>query len=131
MLKLVSLLGIGVMLALCFACSRHRKAINWRLVGTGLLLQAVLGLTFLYWDAGNFALRQAGTFVNGFLELSQEGTRFVFGSLADPAEVGSVFSSGFVFAFMVLPTLIFFSSFMAVLYHVGIMQVDRAPHGRG
>ncbi|MBL8734826.1 MAG: NupC/NupG family nucleoside CNT transporter, partial [Planctomycetes bacterium] len=57
MLRLVSLCGIAVMLAICFAFSKNRKAISWRLVGTGLLLQAVLGFTFLYWDAGNQALQ--------------------------------------------------------------------------
>ena len=60
MLRLVSLCGIFVMLAICFACSNNRRAIRWRLVGTGLAIQAVLGLLFLYWDAGNAALRGLG-----------------------------------------------------------------------
>jgi CNT family concentrative nucleoside transporter len=117
MLHLVSLCGIFVMLAICFAFSNNRRAIRWRLVGTGLLIQAVLGFTFLYWDAGNAALRRVGEGVDSFLKLSQAGSKFVFGSLAEGGT-----SLGFVFAFQVLPTLIFFSSFMAVLYHLGVMQ---------
>jgi len=125
MLKLVSLLGIVAMLALCFVFSRDRRSIKWRLVGTGLLLQAALGFTFLYWEQGNDALRRAGAGVENFLQLSQAGSSFVFGSLAEKADVGAVFGveKGFLFAFMVLPTLIFFSSFMAVLYHLGVMQM--------
>jgi len=123
-MQFVSFCGILAMLAVCFAFSRDRKAINWRLVGTGLLLQALFGFTFLYWDTGNEALRYVAERVKAFLELSQVGSTFVFGALAEPAEVGQVFGpqKGFVFAFMVLPTLIFFSSFMAVLYHLGVMQ---------
>ncbi len=124
MLRLVSLCGIAVMLAICFAFSRNRKAIPWRLVGVGLVLQAVLGFTFLYWEAGNQALQWFGGRVDAFLKLAQGGSEFVFGSLAMADRTESVFGAkkGFLFAFMVLPTLIFFSSFMAVLYHLGVMQ---------
>jgi concentrative nucleoside transporter, CNT family len=124
MLRLVSLCGIAVMLALCFLGSNNRRAIRWRLVGVGLLLQALLGFLFLYWDAGNEALRWFGGRVDAFLKLSQGGTEFVFGALSRGDRVSTVFGpqSGFIFAFMVLPTLIFFSAFMAVLYHLGVMQ---------
>jgi CNT family concentrative nucleoside transporter len=124
MLRLVSLGGIFVMIALCFALSQNRRAINWRLVAKGLLLQAALGFTFLYWDAGNAALQAFGGKVDSFLKLAQGGTEFVFGALSQGDKVAAVFGpqSGFLFAFMVLPTLIFFSAFMAVLYHLGVMQ---------
>ena len=118
MLKLVSLCGIAVLLALCFAFSQNRRAINWRLVVKGLLLQAVLGFTFLYWSAGNEALQSVGRGVNSVIDLGQAGARMVFGSLATGG--GGI---GFVFAFQILPTLIFFSSLMAVLYHLGVMQL--------
>ena len=124
MLRLVSLCGIAVMLAICFAFSNNRRAINWRLVGVGLLLQAVLGFTFLYWEAGNAGLQWFGGRVDAFLKLAQGGSEFVFGGLANFGSNEHAFGAGkgFVFAFMVLPTLIFFSSFMAVLYHLGVMQ---------
>ena len=122
--RLVSLLGVVVILAICYLFSRNRRAVSWRLVGVGILVQALLGFTFLYWTAGNEALQGFGQKVDSFLKLSQGGTEFVFGALASPQSVGAAFGAqkGFLFAFMVLPTLIFFSSFMAVLYHLGVMQ---------
>jgi len=125
MLRLVSLCGIAVMLAICFVFSRNRKAIPWRLVGVGLLLQAVLGFTFLYWDAGNQALQGVGRGVNAVIDIGQKGAQMVFGSLAMPDRTEGVFGKdkGFLFAFQILPTLIFFSSLMAVLYHLGVMQM--------
>jgi CNT family concentrative nucleoside transporter len=122
--RVVSLVGVFAILAICFVFSRNRRAISWRLVGVGLLLQAALGFTFLYWTAGNEALQAFGQKVDSFLKLAHGGTEFVFGALASPQSVGAAFGAqkGFLFAFMVLPTLIFFSSFMAVLYHLGVMQ---------
>ena len=124
MLRLVSLGGLFVILLLCYVGSNNRRAINWRLVGVGLLIQAVLGFTFLYWENGNAALRGFGQGVSNFLGLATRGTSFVWGSLADGAAMERVFGPGkaFVFAVMVLPTLIFFSAFMLVLYHLGVMQ---------
>ncbi|MCA8950409.1 MAG: NupC/NupG family nucleoside CNT transporter [Planctomycetes bacterium] len=118
MLRLVSLLGIAVMLVVCFALSNNRRAVSWRLVGVGLLVQAVLGVTFLFWADGNAALQAVGRGFDQFLQLGQKGSEFVFGPLAT-GKTGM----GFVFAFQILPTLIFFSSFMAVLYHLGVMQL--------
>ncbi|MBL8754246.1 MAG: NupC/NupG family nucleoside CNT transporter [Planctomycetes bacterium] len=126
MLKLVSLGGIVVMLGLCYAFSVNRRAINWRLVGVGLLLQALLGFTFLYWTEGNRALQWFGGKVGAFLDFSLKGSEFVFGALTDIGGVDQAIpgdGNGFIFACRVLPTLIFFSSFMAVLYHFGVMQL--------
>ena len=120
MLRLVSVFGIFALLGLCYVLSRDRRRISWRLVGTGLAIQAVLGLLFLQWEAGNRWLRGVGEGVKSFLDLSAAGTAFVFGELANPAHSSGL---GFVFATQVLPTLIFFSSFMAVLYHLGLMQL--------
>ena len=129
MLRLISLGGLLLLVGLCFVLSRDRKAVSWRLVGVGLLIQALLGATFLFWDAGNRWLYSVGEGVKSFLDLSAQGTEFVFGVLGsgDPIAVqggaaGATAGLGFIFATMVLPTLIFFSSFMAVLYHLGVMQ---------
>lgn len=131
MLRLVSLGGLLLLVALCYAFSKDRRAVSWRLVGVGLLVQALLGAVFLFWDAGNRWLYGVGEGVKRFLDLSSEGTNFVFGVLgtggpiavevADQPAAGSA-GLGFIFATQVLPTLIFFSAFMAVLYHLGIMQ---------
>ncbi|MBI5849459.1 MAG: NupC/NupG family nucleoside CNT transporter [Planctomycetes bacterium] len=134
MLRLVSLGGIVVLLALCWTCSANRRAISWRLVGMALLGQAVMGGVFLYWQTGNLWLRAFGDGVKDFLGLAAQGAGFVFGKLGTgaaldvkpPAGVDAAampdVSLGFVFATQVLPTLIFFSAFMAVLYHLGVMQ---------
>lgn len=125
MLRLVSLAGVFAILLLCVLLSKNRKAISWRLVGTGLLLQSLLGLVFLYWDAGNAALRGFGDGVKQFLDVSKQGGDFVFNVLSSYGAVDAAFpgeNNGFIFAAQVLPTLIFFSSFMAVLYHLGVMQ---------
>ncbi len=139
-LRLVSLGGLALLVGLCYVLSRDRKAVSWRLVLGGLGLQALLGGLFLSWDAGNAALRAAGDRVEAFLALSARGTSFVFGALgsgqpiqvelpegvvpagAEAQEAVASASLGFIFATQVLPTLIFFSSFMAVLYHLGVMQ---------
>ncbi len=81
MLQLWSLLGVGVLLGACVLASRDRRAISWRLVGAGVLLQVVLGGAFLYWDTGNQWLQSLGRGVKGFLDLSARGTEFVFGDL--------------------------------------------------
>ncbi len=117
MLRLVSLLGIFCILALLYLLSNNRRRISWRLVFSGLVIQSVLGLLFLYWQAGNLWLQSLGEGVKEFLDLSKHGTDFVFGSLANPPQ-----SMGNILATQVLPTLIFFSALMAVLYHLGIMQ---------
>ncbi len=122
MLRLISLVGMFVILGLCWAMSANRRAVRWQTVGAGILIQAVLGFTFLYWPAGNEALRGMGQGVKQFLDLSMRGTDFIWGPLADFGAMQRGLGRGFVFAVQVLPTLIFFSSFMAVLYHLGVMQ---------
>lgn len=82
MLRLTSLLGLVLLLGLCVLLSRDRRAISWRLVGAGMLLQLLLGGVFLYWDTGNAWLRSIGHGVKRFLDLSQDGAEFVFGPLA-------------------------------------------------
>lgn len=116
-LRLVSLFGIFVMIGLLYAFSRDRRAIKWRLVITGMLIQAGLGGVFLAWSAGRDALWSVGEGFEAFLGVANKGAAFVFGGLADGSQ-----SLGFIFATQVLPTLIFFSAFMAVLYHLGVMQ---------
>ncbi len=83
MLRLVSLLGIFVILGILFALSRNRKAISWRLVVTGLLIQGVLGVLLLYWKWGNDRIYDLGEGVKTFLELSKEGSVFIFGPLVE------------------------------------------------
>lgn len=124
MYNLISLLGIFGFVGLAWVFSNNRRRIRWQTVGVGLLLQFALGLIFLSWPAGKALLYSTSEVVKEFLGLAFAGSSFIFGKFADPEAIEGVFGprSGFVFAFQVLPTIIFFSSFLAILYHLGIMQ---------
>ncbi len=115
-------LGLLCLVFFAWLLSKKRRLFPWRVVLWGVCLQVVLGLVFLWWAAGREALQEFSRGVKDFLDLSLKGSIFVFGGLGDPGKAG-LEPYGFVMAFMVLPTIIFFSSFMAVLYHLGIMQL--------
>lgn len=115
--RLVSLLGLCVMIGFAYALSENKKAIQWRTVITGILLQIVFGLVILKTDIGRNVFATIGKGFNAILGFTGEGAKFLFGGLATPSE-----SLGFIFATMVLPTIIFMSALMSVLYHIGVMQ---------
>lgn len=115
--RLVSLLGLAVMIGVAYLWSENKKAIQWRTVITGILLQIVFGLVILKTDFGRNVFDTIGKGFNAILGFTGEGAKFLFGGLATPSE-----SLGFIFATMVLPTIIFMSALMSVLYHIGIMQ---------
>jgi concentrative nucleoside transporter, CNT family len=123
--RLIGVVGIATMLVIAYLLSYDRKRIDWRLVVTGLALQAGFGLLVLRSAPGRWFFARVGDVVTGVLGFVVEGARFVFGYLVDfniPAGIDA--SAGpSVFAFKVLPTVIFFSSLMSVLYYMGIMQV--------
>ncbi len=124
------ILGLTVILGLAYLLSSDRRHISWRTVGGGLLLQIVLAVFILKgremgaWFAPLGWPKEFFAWVSSFfvlvLNFTTEGARFVFGNLA--LSPGMDDSLGFFFAFQVLPTIIFFSSLMAVFYHLGIMQ---------
>jgi CNT family concentrative nucleoside transporter len=134
--RLIGVIGIAVMIGLAVLLSYDRRRINWRLVGTGLLIQLVFGLLVLKTDPGRAFFDAVGAVITGLLGFTTEGARFVFGNLVGstvpvgvPGPGGAVAAgetvavTGAYFAFTVLPTIIFFSSLMSVLYYLGIMQV--------
>ncbi len=114
--RLASLLGIAVILGTCYALSRHRKSIRWRIVGWGLGLQFLIALFVLRTEAGYWLLSKASAGVVWFLHFSFEGSKFVFGPLGDPK--GHL---GMVFAFQALPLIIYVASFFALLYYLRIL----------
>lgn len=114
--RLVSLLGLFVMIGIAYAFSEKRKSIQWRTVISGILLQVIFGLLILKTSAGKDVFAGASKMFDGILSYTHEGAKFLFGNLA------SADNFGFIFATMVLPTIIFMSSLMSVLYHIGIMQ---------
>ena len=111
---LISLLGIGILFGLGILLSFGRHQINWRTVGFALLLQFALGGIALYFPLGVAVLEAISNAVSSVLNNAQDGIDFVFGSIG-------AFEMGFIFAFHVLPVIVFFSSLVSVLYHLGIM----------
>ncbi len=119
--RLMGVVGLLTMMALAYAFSTNRRAIRLKTVLWGVGLQFFFALFVLRVDVGRRLMAGAGYYVQRFLELSYEGSKFVFGQIGIHT---SDFSHQFgrVFAFQVLPTIIFVAAFFAILYHFGIMQ---------
>src|SRR5258708_4579070 len=118
MIRLTGLIGIFSLLALAYTFSTDRKAIRLRTVLWGLGLQLVFAVLVLRWTFGQRVMATAGDAVTKLLSYAAAGATFVFGQLGVPAP-----PVGFVFAFQVLPTIIFISAFFAVMYYIGLMQL--------
>ncbi|MGL4616187.1 MAG: NupC/NupG family nucleoside CNT transporter [Shewanella sp.] len=112
---LMSLVGVVVLLAIGFLLSNNKKAINLRTVGGALAIQAAFGGFVLYVPVGKDILKGMSDAVSSVIGYAQNGIGFLFGDLAN-------FKLGFIFAVNVLPVIVFFSSLIAVLYYLGIMQ---------
>src|SRR5215472_11034648 len=124
--RLVGLLGLGTMIGLAYLFSTDRKAIKLKTVLWGLGLQLSFAFFVLRFSAGRFLFEKAGYYVNQLLAYAFYGSQFVFGELGLPQAPTPGFTSSpehFIFAFQVLPTIIFIAAFFALLYHVGVMQL--------
>ena len=119
-----ALFGVPCFILFALACSTNLRAISVRTVVAGVLLQVVLAVLILRVDAVYQLFQAVGQVIQKFLDFTDEGAKFVFGALADPAklEQGVGKNNGFVFAFKALPAVIFVSSFFTVLYYLGILQ---------
>lgn len=111
------LAGIVVFIGIAWCFSANRRAIPWRLVGIGMVMQFVFGLLVLRVDAVRVAVDAVGRFFIRILDFNEAGARFLFGNLIDSSQ-----SWGFLFAFKILPTIIFFSAFTSLLFYLGILQ---------
>jgi CNT family concentrative nucleoside transporter len=111
-------LGILAVLLAAWLGSTDRRHIRWRTVAWGLALQLVFAFIVLRFNYGQQALSWAGDVVKNMLASTYAGTKVLFGPLGVPTG-----SMGSIFAFQVLPTIIFISAFFAVLYHIGVMQI--------
>ena len=114
MSALISLVGIAVLFTVAFLSSTNRRHINWRTVTLALLLQFTLGGIVLYLPIGVSLLSAISDAVTSVLGNAQDGIAFVFGPIG-------AFEMGFIFAFHVLPVIVFFSALVSVLYYLGIM----------
>jgi len=110
------MLGLIVLLLIGFALSRKRRSIRPRIILWGVALQLAFAAMILKTAPGRWLFDSARAVVYRIMSFTDAGAEFVFGGLAKAD------SLGFVFAFQVLPTIIFFSSLMSVLYHLGVMQ---------
>jgi len=119
MLRLVSLGGLFFMMGIAWLLSSNRKRIQPRIILVGLGLQFLFALLILKTDPGRAVFERVEVYAGNLLSFSRAGSEFVFGVLASP---DSALKPGVIFAFQVLPTIIFFSALMAVLYHLRIMQ---------
>ena len=108
--------GLAVLISIAVAFSSQRKVIDWRLVVSGIALQLFFAVLVILVPGGRQFFEALSAIFVRIISFSLEGATFVFGELADPS------SLGFIIAFQVLPTIIFFASLMAVLYHLGVMQ---------
>ncbi len=142
--RLLGLVGVAAVLGIAVLLSYDRRRIDWRLVGAGLLLQAGFGLLVLRTAAGRLFFSWVGAGVTRLLGFQEQGARFVFGNLvqsdvpvsctfgAAPSAggeglstcgTGMVAHTGAFIAFNVLPTIVFFSALMSVLYYLNVMQL--------
>lgn len=123
--------GLFILLFIAFILSNNKKEINWKLVGTGIFFQIFLAIGILKGDQIGFNILNRrfdlrfihiffdsiGCFFTKILGFSQEGSKFLFGNLLN------INSYGFIFAFHVLPTIVFFSAFTSLLFYLGIIQI--------
>jgi len=112
------MIGIVAIMALCFLLSSNRRAIQWRVVLGGLGLQVVVAAFVLRTDTGYRLLDRIARSVVWFLHFSSDGAKFIFGPLADPN--GSL---GTIFAFQVLPLIIFVAAFFSLLYYFRVIPI--------
>ncbi len=113
---LTSIAGMAVILLLAFTLSTGRKNIRLRVVAAAFALQASIAILVLYVPWGKRVISAMSTGVSQLLSYSSEGTKFIFGPLAD-ADLG-----GASFAISALPVIIFFSALISILYYLGVMQ---------
>ncbi len=123
--NMVGLLGVATILGTAYLMSNNRQAINWRLVISGLVLQLLLAVFVLKVEFGQNLFRYIGDLITQLLHYSDAGAGFVFGPLVrNPDELVKLFGPGanYIFAFRVIPTIIFVSSLVSISYYLGIMQ---------
>lgn len=110
------LFGLAVLVGITWLFSNNKRAVDWKLVATGITLQIAFAAVVLLVPGGRDVFDALGKGFVKVLSFVNEGSTFIFGSLMN------VDNYGFIFAFQVLPTIIFFSALMGVLYHLNVMQ---------
>lgn len=122
--RFTGLIGIVLILGIAYALSDNRKAINYRTVGVGLLLQIGLAIFILKTDIGSQIFDWLGKAVAKLLSFSDKGAEFVFSPLVKTEVLTRAFGpdNSFIFFFKVIPTIIFVAVLVNIFYHLGVMQ---------
>jgi CNT family concentrative nucleoside transporter len=118
-------IGVVGLLAIAYALSTDRRAIQWRIIGGGLLVQFLFAVLFFLGGGVDYVFQWLANIFVQAINFTQEGTKVIFGTvLFSEDETANVFGAqrGFIFAFQVLPTIIFFSALASLLYYLGILQ---------
>ncbi len=131
--RFTGVLGILAVLLAAYLFSTDRRHIRWRTIAWGLGLQITFAFLVLRFSLGQSLMNWAGGVVTNMLSATFAGTQVLFGQLGLPNSgafgdllnkvPGHTVNPGAIFAFQVLPTIIFISAFFAVLYHIGLMQI--------
>lgn len=123
--KYTGIIGIILILAIAFLLSNNRKAINYRLVISGLSIQVLLALFILKTSIGSNLFAFVGKKIEGLLTLADKGGEFVFGGLIKPELLKPIFGDqySFLFMFKIMPTIIFVAVLVSMAYHIGLMQI--------
>src|SRR6187402_1889841 len=117
--------GFVLILGLAFLLSNNRKAINYRLVVSGLGLQLALALFILKTSIGQLIFSKIGHSIETLLKMADKGGEFVFGGLMRPDLLHPIFGDqySFLFMFKIMPTIIFVAVLVNIAYHIGLMQI--------
>ncbi len=119
--QVMSVVGFFVLLGIGYALSRDRKAVKLRVIAWGVGLQWLMAVLLLKVPQGQSALTGAASVVQGVLDHAFVGSSFLFGQLGAPS--GGTSGLGVIFAFQVLPTIVFVAALFGVLYYLGVMQL--------
>ena len=123
--RFTGIIGIALILGIAFLLSNNRKAINYRLVLSGLAIQLSLALFILKTQFGSDLFAYVGHKIEGLLKLADKGGEFVFGGLIKPELLRPIFGDqySFLFMFKIMPTIIFVAVLVSMAYHIGLMQI--------
>lgn len=121
--RFFGILGIILIFGIAFLMSNNRKAINYKTVGMGFLLQVLLAVFIFKVPLGRAIFMNLGLFIQKILDFAKDGGAFVFGPLMSDDKLGAIFGSGTqVFALQLIASLIFMMIVVNILYYYGIMQ---------
>ncbi len=123
--RFTGLIGIVVILGLAFLASNNRKAINYRLVFSGLGIQLALALFILKTSFGQTLFANLGNYIKKLLEIADQGGEFVFGGLVKPELLKPLLGDAYSYIFIlkILPAIIFVAVLVNIAYHIGLMQI--------